>query len=260
MTDGDGDTGGPADHAPGEAAGHRASLWTRAGRTGVIARSGHLEYDRILFFSDAIFAIAITLLIVDLPGQLERVRPDGKLTTIESGQALHNAALSIIGFGISFAVIGLFWMGHHSLFRFIKAFDRRLMLLNLLFLGSIAFLPYPTALLSASSASQTPAVVFYAVCAGAAGLMETLVWIYACRGRPGLVTSLSPQAQRLFGARVARIPVVFALSIPIALVAPTAATVSWAVIPVIGGIVERYLGRHDPADTVDPLGLPDPQD
>jgi uncharacterized membrane protein len=232
------------------------SRWTRGGQTGVLARSGRLEYDRILFFSDAIFAIAITLLIVDLPGQLDRLKADGTLAAIDSGQALSNAWLGIIGFGISFAVIGLFWMGHHSLFRFITAFDRRLMLLNLLFLGTIAFLPYPTALLSASSAGQTAGVVFYAVCAGAAGLMETLVWVYACRPRAGLVGGLDRPAQRLFLVRIARIPVVFALSIPIAVVAPTAATISWAAIPVIGGIVERYYGRHDPASLPDAADLP----
>lgn len=81
-------------------------------------------------------------------------------------QELHDAISSIIGFAISFAVIGIFWVGHHSLFRYIKAFDRRLILLNLLFLGVIAFLPYPTQLLSVTSTTQTAAVVFYAVRAG----------------------------------------------------------------------------------------------
>src|SRR5881394_3332137 len=70
--------------------------------------AGNLEYDRVLFFSDAVFAIAITLL-----------------------------------------VIGLFWMGHDRLFRYITALDRQIIFLNLLFLGTIAFLPYPTALLFA---------------------------------------------------------------------------------------------------------------
>jgi Endosomal/lysosomal potassium channel TMEM175 len=55
------------------------------------------------------------------------------------------------GFAFSFTVIGLFWIGHHELFRPIKALDRSLILLNLLFLGCIAFLPYPTSLLSAAA-------------------------------------------------------------------------------------------------------------
>lgn len=118
---------------------------SRAGRlvtSGMLARAGHMEYDRILFFSDAVIAIAITLLIVDLPSHIEQVAGGkGAQATINSGTELHDAIPGIVGFGISFAVIALFWVGHHSLFRYIKAIDRPLMLLNLLFLGTIAFLP-----------------------------------------------------------------------------------------------------------------------
>jgi uncharacterized membrane protein len=124
-----------------------------------LARAGNLEYDRVLFFTDAVFAIAITLLVVDL-------RVPEAVEHVVAKQELHDAISSIIGFAISFAVIGIFWVGHHSLFRYIKAFDRRLILLNLLFLGVIAFLPYPTQLLSVTSTTQTAAVVFYAVRAG----------------------------------------------------------------------------------------------
>jgi uncharacterized membrane protein len=154
-------------------------------RRRALARAGQLEYDRILFFSDAIFAIAITLLIVDL-----RV-PD--VAHVESGRQLRETLPQIGGFAISFAVIGLFWMAHHALFRHIKGLDRRLVLLNLLFLGSIAFLPYPTALLSAA-ADQVPATVFYAVSIAAAGLAEAAVWLYAIRIRelalPGVPRSV----------------------------------------------------------------------
>jgi hypothetical protein len=110
-------------------------------RWRVLARAGEIEYDRVLFFSDAVFAIAITLLIVDL-----RV-PD--VPHLQSGQLLRHAIPQIGGFAYSFAAIGLFWLAHHGLFRHIKGLDRRLVLLNLLFLGTIAFVPYPTALLSA---------------------------------------------------------------------------------------------------------------
>jgi uncharacterized membrane protein len=102
-----------------------------------LARSGNLEYDRVLFCTDAGFAIAITLLVVDL-----RVPAEGVL--VDFGPVLREDISSIIGFAISFGVIGIFWVGHHSIFRYINAFDRRLILLNLFFLGIIAFLPFPT--------------------------------------------------------------------------------------------------------------------
>ena len=91
-------------------------------RWRVLARAGEIEYDRVLFFSDAVFAIAITLLIVDL-----RV-PD--LPHVQSGQLLRHAIPQIGGFAYSFAAIGLFWLAHHGLFRHIKGLDRRLVLLK----------------------------------------------------------------------------------------------------------------------------------
>jgi uncharacterized membrane protein len=104
-------------------------------------------------------------------------------------------------------------MAHHSLFRFITAFDGTLIRLNLLFIGMIAFLPYPTALLSASS-NQESAVILYAVCASGAGLLEASSWTWARRAprsRPagrrrggGAGRSARPAAPAGLGRRRAR--------------------------------------------------------
>ena len=136
-----------------------------------LARAEEIEYDRVLFFSDAIFAIAITLLIVDL--QVPDV-PD-----LQSGEQLRETVPQMVGFAISFAVIGLFWIAHHGLFRHIKGFNRPPIMLNLLFLGTIAFLPYPTSLVSAAG-DQVPATLFYAVSIIAAGLAEAAVGCTPC--------------------------------------------------------------------------------
>jgi uncharacterized membrane protein len=264
MAEGDDGTGGrdgthgPDDKAPlhsvvPAAAARRASLWTRGGRTGLLARVGRMEFDRILFFSDAVFAIAITLLIVDLPGHLGQAS-----THFNAAHSLREAEPGIRGFWIGFAVIGLFWMGHHSLFRFVTGFDRRLMLMNLLFVGLIAFLPYPTALLSASGNATRTGVVFYSACTGAAGLVETIMWAYACRARAGLVIPLSPETQRLILLRTVRAPAVFLVSIPVALVSPSAGEYFWTAILVVGALIERFYGHHDPAAELGPAGVPDP--
>ena len=139
-------------------------------------------------------------------------------------------------------MIALFWLAHHSTFRYIKAIDRPLMLLNLLFLGVIAFLPFPTELLSASSSSQAPGVVFYAACAGSAGLFETLAWYYAMRA--GLVEGLDKSSQRLFLLRAARVPLVFGISIAIAQFDPRAATYFWLALVVTGWAVNSYYDRR----------------
>jgi uncharacterized membrane protein len=97
---------------------------------------------------------------------------------LQSGTQLRESIPRMAGFALSFAVIGLFWIAHHGLFRYIKGLDRSLILLNLLFLGCIAFLPYPTSLLSAAG-DQVPATVFYAASIAAAGLAEAAVWLHA---------------------------------------------------------------------------------
>jgi uncharacterized membrane protein len=233
------DTPIPPDHIPdGER--HR-----RAARRGSIfyptARAGFIEFDRVLFFSDAVFAIAITLLAVELHVPSMR---------IAASQELYNARNSLIGFGISFAVIALFWLGHHGIFRYITAFDRPLITLNLIFLGTIAFLPYPTALLSAHSLKATDAVIFYAICAGAAGLAEGLVWLYATRRGSGLTDPAADRVRNQYTMRIFRVPAVFALSIPIALVAPDVAPYIWILISVTGIAINVFAGRPEPPERI----------
>jgi len=209
-------------------------------RWSVLARGGEIEYDRILFFSDAVFAIAVTLLIVDL-----RV-PD--VPHLQSGRELRHAIPQMVGFAFSFAVVGLFWLAHHGLFRHIKGVDRPLVLLNLLFLGTIAFVPYPAALLSAAG-DQVAATVFYAASLAAVGLAEAAVWLYAIRIRELALPEVSPAVRRFVLLRILRTPVVFLLSIPVALVWPNLAKWLWLLI-FVGGFVLR---RFEPAEA-EPAG------
>ena len=204
-------------------------------RWRVVARAGEIGYDRILFFSDAVFAIAITLLIVDL-----RV-PD--LPHVQSGQLLRHAIPQIGGFTYSFAAIGLFWLAHHGLFRHIKGLDHTLVLLNLLFLGTIAFMPYPTALLS-TAGNQVAATVFYAASLTAVGVAEAAVWLYAIRIRELAMPEATPAVRRWVLLRILRTPVIFLVSIPIALISPTVAKYLWLFI-FVGGFVLR---RLEPAE------------
>jgi uncharacterized membrane protein len=203
--------------------------------------AGNLEYDRVLFFSDAVFAIAITLLVVDL-----RVPEVAAGMVVNASRQLHDSRYRILGFAISFLVIGLFWMGHHRLFRYITALDRRVIFLNLLFLGTIAFLPYPTALLTASSTSQVAATVFYAACVAGAGLLELAVWLYATHTKGLVPASVSPATRRYELAQLLPTPVVFLLSIPVAFAAPALAPFTWFLLLPIGRILPRMMrGKGD---------------
>jgi hypothetical protein len=105
--------------------------------------SDGLAFERLVFFSDAVFAIAITLLVIEIR------LPEG--TAIADGRALLAALSSLLprylGFLVSFVVVGSFWLSHHRLFRSVRGFDERLLLLDLLFLLFVAFIPFPTAVL-----------------------------------------------------------------------------------------------------------------
>jgi uncharacterized membrane protein len=194
--------------------------------------AGNLEYDRVLFFSDAVFAIAITLLVVDI-----RV-PD---VVTDTGHELYESRGKILSFAISFLVIGLFWMGHHRLFRYIAALNRALIFLNLLFLGTIAFLPYPTALLFAGNTHKPAAPVFYAACVAAAGVAELAIWLYATHAK-GLVPASVPAAVRRYElGQLLPTPLVFGLSIPVAFAAPGVAPFTWILLLPIGRILPRIM-------------------
>jgi uncharacterized membrane protein len=233
MTDsGTGGNGGENETPAGR---HRPG-GRRAAGTWPLARSGFLEYDRVLFFSDAVFAIAITLLAFDLPKT-----------------NLHHAQNGLFAFGISFAVIGLFWLGHHAIFRYITALDRRLIMINLLFLGFIALLPYPTRLLSLRHVgSPHPApIVFYAACSAAAGLCEGAIWLYATRRGSGLADPSAAPLRLHFALRIARVPVVFLISIPFAFFTPENTPYIWILIVVSGIVINRF----SPApDSPEPIG------
>jgi uncharacterized membrane protein len=234
MTDRAAQGGGAGGEQPGtrhRPGGRRAaSMWP-------LARSGFLEYDRVLFFSDAVFAIAITLLAFDLPKT-----------------NLHHSGPALLGFGISFAVIGLFWLGHHAIFRYITALDRRLITMNLIFLGFIALLPYPTRLLSVHHvAPANPApIVFYAACSAAAGLAEAAIWLYATRPGSGLANPSAAGVRLHFALRIARAPAVFLISIPIAFVAPKITPYIWVLIFVIGAVINRF--SRPPPEPPEPVG------
>jgi uncharacterized membrane protein len=207
-----------------------------------LARTGFMEYDRVLFFSDAVIAIAITLLAVNLrvPAALGKIVHGRAVLTASHVLGEPHVRASLIGFGISFAAIGLFWLNHHVIFRYIIALDRTLIVLNLIFLGTIAFLPYPTQVLSGAG-NDPGAVIFYALCVSAAGLAEGAVWLYANYARAGLTVPAVSEVRLHYTLRFARAPVVFLASIPIALTRPVDATYFWLLIPVTGVVISRLV-------------------
>jgi uncharacterized membrane protein len=130
--------------------------------------------DRLIFFADAVFAIAMTLLVLAIP------RPEGG-TDVRSFLE-HQDAGKFIAYLISFWVIALFWLAHHRLFRVVRRYDYGVLLLNLLVLFCIAFLPYPSAILG-DHGTDVAATVFYALCVAATGAAFTALSWYVVMHR-----------------------------------------------------------------------------
>ena len=144
--------------------------------------------ERLIFFSDAVFAIAITLLIIEIHVP-EVPRGSGDSAYL---QALAHLIPNFIGYIVSFAVIGLFWMGHHRAFGLAARQGPGMIGWNLALLGSIAFMPFSTAFLSANVGDRVP-TIFYC----AAMLLTALLNIRVVRiaTSPPMVDPDVPQEQ-----------------------------------------------------------------
>jgi uncharacterized membrane protein len=101
------------------------------------------QLERMILFSDAVFAIAITLLVIEIKvPHLETISDD--IVLIE----LYHLLPKFFGFVFSFFIVGIYWTVHHRLFGYLVDYDTKLIWLNILFLFSIVLMPFTTALYS----------------------------------------------------------------------------------------------------------------
>lgn len=138
------------------------------------------ETARIEAFSDGVFAIAITLLILEI--QVPPQTPHGGLAA-----ALTHLWPSYLAFLATFMTIGIMWLNHHRLFTLINKNDDGLIAFNLLLLLGITWLPFPTALLAehlqGPHADQKTAALVYAGSFFAIAIIFNVMWRYACRAK-----------------------------------------------------------------------------
>jgi uncharacterized membrane protein len=193
-----------------------------------------VELDRVVFFSDAVFAIAMTVLTLSLS-----IPPH----TTDKGvaHALRQEVPSVFTYILSFAVIGIYWLAHHRMFRYIRRLDITLLVLNLAALGLVAFVPFPTSVLG-DHGDATAAVVFYATTMGLLGALVSALWAYASHDHR-LIAAETPQ-QFIHHAlwRAVLVPAVFLASIPIAFASPSAAKWFWLVIVPSRVVLRRRFG------------------
>lgn len=196
-------------------------------------RAEELEFDRVAFFSDAVFAIAMTLLVVGIG--IPHVR-DSKFR-----EALASKESEIFSFFLSFLVIGFYWLAHHRFFSKLVAVDVRFMQLNLVYLAAIAFMPFPTALVGIYGSEQAVVIVMYAVTLAVASVLGAAMFFHSHRA--GLLRRrLDDDAFRNYMIAALTPAAVFALSIPIAILwSPGVALTSWLLIFVAEYVLGKYL-------------------
>ena len=111
---------------------------------------------RLAAFSDGVFAIAVTLLVFQL--KVPRLADTRSARLL--ADALWHERVSFISYGFSFAVIAVFWFGHHRAFRHITRHDQQLAWWNTAYLATIAFLPFASALLGRYAANPLAAAIY----------------------------------------------------------------------------------------------------
>jgi uncharacterized membrane protein len=190
------------------------------------ARQAAVGLERLIFFSDAVFAIAVTLLALDI--RLPVVKEP--LTNAELVQALLGMWPKYLGYGLSFFAIGIIWIGHHRKFRHIRRYDSVLLVLNLFLLMAIAFVPFPSSVLI--EYGNRAATVFYALVIALTGILSTVLWWYASYRNRLIDSQLGDEQRRgeIWGSLI--VSGVFLLSIPLTLIDNTVAKVSWGLVAV----------------------------
>jgi uncharacterized membrane protein len=192
--------------------------------------------DRITAFTDGVFAVAITLLVLDL--KVPAI-PSGRVGAALPG-ALRDLLPNFFSYTLSFVVIALYWMSHHRIFAFIIRYDRTLVRLNLLFLFAMSLIPFTTSLDSAYG-SQRLAFVVYAANLAATGFLLTLLWWYATARHRLVGADLHPRTVWYQTLRALVVPVTALIGIGISLFSPNDANYGWfAAIPLFLLVGRRY--------------------
>ncbi len=201
-------------------------------------KAAGIELERLMFFSDAVFAIAITLLVLEIKvPEREAIR-----SSAEFAAYLGAEFPRFFAFVLSFFLIGYYWLMHHTMFRYIRRWDDALLVLDLVLMMCVAFLPFPVALLGGFR-HQPLAMAFYSGAMALTGLVQGALWWHASRRRRLTDAHLSPDIARYVMFRALVLPVILAISLPLAFINTLLSMLSWVlVVPamrIVGGRLKK---------------------
>lgn len=198
------------------------------------AGSGGLSKARVEALCDGVFAIAMTLMVFNI-----------KVPEVAAG-ALGGALLGLgpefLVYGISFVMLGVYWIGHHAQFHYIRRTNRALLWLNVVFLLLVAVIPFSTGVLGRYPGERA-AVALYAGNLIGVGLMLYAQWRYATRGGRLVDADLDARVIRMASRRTLLGPAVLAVAIGMAWINTGISIAICAAVPVFY-IVPGRIDRH----------------
>ena len=193
----------------------------------------HVRLDHVIIFSDAIFAFSITIVLLSIqipqiPNNLDETQIQAKLWDMRP---------YFESYGISFALIGIYWISYHKVFNKIVGSHPVMVGLNLVFLFFVTLISLFT-ILDIQYGSYRTVFILYAMILTLTGLTLTFIWLHA--GRIGLLhNDLSPSLKRLILIQMIVSPIIFLVSILISLINVDIAQYFWLAIIPLNIIVER---------------------
>ncbi len=219
-----------------------ASAWTR----NFYPRLGDgVAFDRVVFFSDAVFAIALTLAAVEIG--IPEVDAEDTSSVQAMWEAIQDKLPGVFGFLVAFGVVAFYWRANHRFTMTLRGMDQTYVGAVILYLGLISLLPLPAAMLG-EYADNPLAVSVFALYASAVSGMEVVLFLVADRRGLFLAPLSGPfRRQQVVGSLTPL--AVFLTSIPLAYVNPAAAMVWWLVGSVGAGfLLSRMAAASPPAD------------
>ncbi len=203
-----------------------------------------LSTNRLEAFSDGVFAVAITLLVLNL--QIPQLAAGNELV-----HKLGELWPKLLSYVLSFVIVGIYWVAHHNTFHYIKRSDRTLLWLNILLLMCIVFIPFPTALLG-QYLDQQVAIIIYAGTLVLTGLALQTLWWYATSHYRLVERTIDPDLVRRATRRNLTAPLIYSLAIGISLVSITASLVLLILVPlfyIVPGQVDQHWTRRPTSGT-----------
>ncbi|CAB4719768.1 unannotated protein [freshwater metagenome] len=206
------------------------------------------DIDRLVAFSDGIFAIAMTLLVLSI--SIPELNNNASNLNQQLWQAIKDQYPEMFAYFLSFVVIGRYWLIHHRVFRLIHRVDPGLFSLNLALLSLIAFMPYSTEIYGRYQ-STTSALVIYALTVSLVGIVQIFLFEHI-NNKKLLDPKVRPDFLVMARPRSYTIPAIFLISIPVAFFTEQA----W-IIWIVGLILARFIFNNPLASFDDPYRTPD---